>query len=339
MPLQPALILDQRVNWMAEARHVTVARLVSMIDHIYTHPGVSVRDVARYFGLPVRKVRKDVLLLDGAGFDDLLPGRTLEIDLDLYETEDRLRLFSPLDITAPLALSASETSQIALGLTLIAETLDEEERRRVPGTLAALMGAADSPLPELPVLTVVPLSNSEHFLSVQKCVETRGCINISYTDAAGKNSSRTIWPTGLSLERDGWLVEAWCGGSGEKRLFRLDRIGSVATCPPGTPKPKRGSGGEPKGRDPVEVDVLLSPDAQWVLAESVAATTKDTKNGIEATYHVYDEDWFIAELISLAPYVRATNPSRYLAKAQAKSVETLALWDALAPQPTAEMEK
>lgn len=303
-----------------------------MIDYINRHPGVSVSELAAHFGRTVRQVRSDVELLDQAGIDDLLPGRTLEIDWDLYEAEDRVELFTSLEVNAPIALTGEEVARIIVGLQMIAPSLTASEREELPATISTLL-AASSQRPPIGegVQTVVPLVDSAHFAQVLDAIESEGCLRIDYTNAAGISSTRDVWPTALVAERDGWVMSAWCSTRGEARSFRLDRVSSLKKCEgqPDRPPRRRTQKVDVGSRENVEV--TLCRDAEWVLGESVATQVKRTRDSIVATFEVWDPSWLTAELLALAPYVEHTKPEEHLVQARNLAREALDIWNQIPP--------
>ena len=317
---------------MARSRPVAITRLVSMINYISRHPGVSVEQLAEHFGRTPRQVRSDVELLDQAGIDDLLPGRTLEIDWDLYEDEDRVELFTSLEVNSPIALTGEEVARIILGLQMIAPSLSEGERNELPSTISTLL-AASSQSPPIGdgVQTVVPLVDSAHFAQVLDAIESEGCLSIDYTNAEGVSSSRDVWPTGLVAERDGWVMSAWCSTRGEARSFRLDRVTSLKACEGEPHRPPRGRSQKTDVDLGENVEVTLSRDAEWVLGESVAKQAKRTRNSIVATFEVWDPSWLAAELLALAPYVEQTKPEEHLVQARNFAREALDIWNQIPP--------
>lgn len=323
---------------MPKSRPSTITRLVATIDYINRNPAVSVKELSEHFGRTVRQTRQDIGLLDQAGIDDLMPGSTLEIDWDLYENEDRLQLFSTLDVDAPVALTGEEVTRIILGLQLIATSLSEDERKQLPSTISVLL-AAGSQRPTLGqgVQTVVPLVSSEDFQTIRAAIEDEGCVAIEYHDAAGTLSARTVWPTELHLGRDGWLVRAWCSTRRDLRSFRLDRIRNLRSCTEAeeTVKPDDSSSlkeSSARSAEGTTVEVQLSKESDWMLGESVAKSIRPTKNSLSATFEVWDEAWIRAEIVALAPHVKTTKPKKYLSGAIEHAKEALDLWDSIAPE-------
>jgi len=68
---------------------------------------------------------------------------------------------------------------------------------------------------------------------LEKAVQARHRLNLTYCDAYGEPSSRIIWPLGLWFWGKVWVLVAWCELRDDFRVFRIDRItGMVAEKEP-----------------------------------------------------------------------------------------------------------
>ena len=54
-------------------------------------------------------------------------------------------------------------------------------------------------------------------------------IDIGYTNAEGNKSERAVEAVGITYSHPNWYLSAWCQLREEYRMFRLDRIGHIAT--------------------------------------------------------------------------------------------------------------
>lgn len=308
---------------MPEERSDALARLVSMVTVIDRHPGITVEELAAHFGRSKARIRADIALLDRAGFDDLLPGRTFDIDYDLYLEKEQVRLHTPLNLSSPLPLTDREFALLLTGVQALAPTLDDDELALLPSTLSSLVAmrrkgdenrAVGS---SVTVATTLSQERRKALNVIHDALSRAGTVSFHYLNAAGVHSDRVFTPLTLVAERDGWVTSGWCHSAGGSRTFRLDRMTKVRLMDPSdaegsarpTAVPSR-TIHEPEGRDRGQmVTVTLDPQAQWAVHESPAFTvTTDASGQILATYRVWDERWFLAELLLLAPYVLATDP-------------------------------
>lgn len=66
---------------MPEPSTTILARLISMVRIIDAQPGISVAELAQFFGRPEKRIRADIDLLDNAGVGDLLREERLRLTM------------------------------------------------------------------------------------------------------------------------------------------------------------------------------------------------------------------------------------------------------------------
>ena len=131
----------------------------------------------------------------------------------------------------PLMFTADEIDAIAVGARLV-------RRLRDPG----LQDAADSVLAK--VTTVLPealrggVTAAPFFVSdgsadqptgidladVRRAIRETRKVRITYANAEGQQSDRTVWPLAMAYYVDVTLLGAWCEFRQDFRHFRVDRI-------------------------------------------------------------------------------------------------------------------
>ncbi len=121
---------------------------------------------------------------------------------------------------AEMALAAEEA------LTKIAAVLPEAERRR-----AAAVQVHAMTMPEMDDAL------RERIDTLERATDDRTRLKIGYAGADGAETSRHIRPLGLWFWGNVWTLVAWCELRNDFRMFRLDRMISVAAN--GTFRPER----------------------------------------------------------------------------------------------------
>jgi predicted DNA-binding transcriptional regulator YafY len=131
----------------------------------------------------------------------------------------------------PLMFTADEIDAISVGARLVrrlrdpglqdaADSVLAKVATILPGTLRAGVvsapfyvsdGAAETP-------TGIDLSDVRYAIR-----ETRK-LRVTYADAAGQRSNRTIWPIAMAYYVDATLIGAWCELREDYRHFRVERI-------------------------------------------------------------------------------------------------------------------
>jgi predicted DNA-binding transcriptional regulator YafY len=131
----------------------------------------------------------------------------------------------------PLMFTVDEIDAIALGARLV-------RRLRDPG----LQDAADSVLAK--ITTILPdglragVTSARFFVSdghaetpqgidlsdVRYAIRETRKLRITYADAGGQRTNRTIWPIAMAYYVDATLIGAWCELREDYRHFRVERI-------------------------------------------------------------------------------------------------------------------
>jgi predicted DNA-binding transcriptional regulator YafY len=131
----------------------------------------------------------------------------------------------------PLMFTADEIDAIAVGARLV-------RRLRDPG----LQDAADSVLAK--ITTILPdglrpgVISAPFYVSDGKAEAPTGIdlselrhairetrkLRVTYADAEGRRSNRTIWPIAMAYYVDATLIGAWCELRNDYRHFRVERI-------------------------------------------------------------------------------------------------------------------
>lgn len=70
----------------------------------------------------------------------------------------------------------------------------------------------------------LPTVNARVRRTVEEAVRRGVAINMTYRDAHGAETQRTVEAVGFYLGTDGWYLNGWCRLRDDGRLFRLDRI-------------------------------------------------------------------------------------------------------------------
>jgi predicted DNA-binding transcriptional regulator YafY len=55
-------------------------------------------------------------------------------------------------------------------------------------------------------------------------MRTERTLHLSYTDEAGKETQRPVWPVTLAYYEDKHIIGAWCTLRNDFRNFRIDRV-------------------------------------------------------------------------------------------------------------------
>lgn len=322
---------------MAEDASVQLSRLVALATFIAENPGTPLADVASHFGRSSSQLRRDVAVLIDSGFDDLLPGRTLELDLEAYLQEGTLSLRDPLGLERSATLTRDDLALLTYGLQALAPLLSKSESEAIPKVLEklALLSGVDAGFDRELVETISAPGTAEHLHLLRGAVERGQRVTFQYVSGSGATGLRMVQPTALTFARDGWLLDSLCLTSGAPRTFRLDRMSDVKLLPKDAPVPVAIASSE-SVQQAETVFVGLSSDAGWLIHESAATAVRPTQGGFSAEFVVWDPKWMRTELLLLSHYVTKTNPSQVLEDAKDYAAKALRAWNEIRPRRSPE---
>lgn len=200
-------------------------RLFALLDQLRLarHP-VSAELLAQRLGVSLRTIYRDMATLTALG----APVRG-ESGLG-YQLEKGY--FLP-----PLRFDPDEAEAIMLGLRLVKarETGGlHDAAERVAGKIADAMGDdRGEKFRDLPLLAVSRERPADKQAAawgdaLRKMIRGRLIVELTYRDLAEEESRRRIWPLGLTLFDEAWLLTAWCEMRDDFRNFRLDRISRLS---------------------------------------------------------------------------------------------------------------
>lgn len=317
-------------------RSVILSRQLALVVYIERHPGIRVEELAKHFGLRPRVIRDDIEVLDRAGFGDLLPGSTFELNMDRYLETGELEVYSSLSVRSAPRLTSREAAVLLTGLRAIAPGLNEEQSAVVPSLIAEVLALAGGEGGAALNLTQVVESNlpSATWRTMEQAIRERKQVRIHYLSSAGRESERRIDPLRLERAELAWLLHAWCHQTDQARTFRLDRI--IDAEPLDDPQDP----GRIEARGPGETcDVMLRASARWRLGEEPVIDVESSSSGssgdslLRARFSVWDRQWMVTRLLSLAPDALATDPAFWQYEAGERAREALAVWDAVSDTP------
>ena len=183
---------------------------------------VAALDLARELGISQRSIYRDIETLRSLG-------APIEGQAGVgYEL--RAGFFLP-----EFAFSPDELDALILGLGWVQQRADQALAQSSESALAKILSAKNSGSKnnDTPAL-VAPASVSERVdppqtALLRDAIRRQRKVAISYEDAQGALSDRTIWPIAIVYFDDVRIVAAWCEDRSAFRHFRVDRLRVRAT--------------------------------------------------------------------------------------------------------------
>ncbi len=129
------------------------------------------------------------------------------------------------------AFSSDELDALILGLGWVRQRADPALARCSESAMAKILSArnAGPSMSEDPPALVTPASASERVdppqaALLRDAIRRQRKVAISYEDAQGSVSDRTVWPIAIVYFDDVRVLAAWCEQRSAFRHFRLDRL-------------------------------------------------------------------------------------------------------------------
>jgi predicted DNA-binding transcriptional regulator YafY len=183
---------------------------------------IAALDLARELGISQRSIYRDIETLRSLG-------APIEGQAGVgYEL--RAGFFLP-----EFAFSPDELDALILGLGWVQQRADQALAQSSESALAKILSAKNSgsKINDTPTL-VAPASVSDRLdppqtALLRDAIRRQRKVAISYEDAQGALSDRTIWPIAIVYFDDVRIVAAWCEERSAFRHFRVDRLRVRAT--------------------------------------------------------------------------------------------------------------
>lgn len=183
---------------------------------------IAALDLARELGISQRSIYRDIETLRSLG-------APIEGQAGVgYEL--RAGFFLP-----EFAFSPDELDALILGLGWVQQRADQALAQSSESALAKILSAKNSgsKINDTPTL-VAPASVSDRLdppqtALLRDAIRRQRKVAISFEDAQGALSDRTIWPIAIVYFDDVRIVAAWCEERSAFRHFRVDRLRVRAT--------------------------------------------------------------------------------------------------------------
>jgi proteasome accessory factor C len=305
-------------------------RLLVVVPYVVQHPGTRLEEISRLFEVGESELLEDLNLLFVSGLPPYGPGDLI----DVYVEEGRVWIAMADYFSRPIRLTRSEALALYLkGKALLGapgleeapaltSALDKIERGLGQDTLAGLAGR---------VAVGDGGGAAQALAAVRLAVERRERVQIEYYAASRDELTvRRIDPEHVFSAIGNWYVVAWDHLADAERLFRVDRIRSVAAT--GEAFEPRGliGAGRPlytRSDQDIAVRLLLGPSARWVAEYYETERAVALEDGwMEATLPVKDLPWVAKLVLRLGGSARVIEPRQLADMVGETARETLALY-------------
>jgi proteasome accessory factor C len=198
-------------------------RILSLLPYAMKHPGVTVDELARKFGVSKREVLADLQLVFLCGLPGYGPGDLIDVSID----DDRVHVRMADYFSAPLRLAPVEALALYVGgqaLTALPDMREADALQRALVKLGRALGLQDH-LQGGGIRLELQPGPPQHLSVLRTALEDRRRVHIEYLSASrGELSERDVDPWALIVAWGRSYVVGWDHLSNDERMFRTDRI-------------------------------------------------------------------------------------------------------------------
>ena len=326
---------------MTTARN-QVTRLMALTPFLRARPeGIPLSALAAEFEVSAATMRKDLQTLVMCGLPELLPDDLVDIDLEAFEEDPEgiVRIHNADFMPRPTRLSSGEAASLLVAL----DSLRPERRTGTQDTINVVRAkleaaAAEGAAGRATVVPRQPAASTGVKETIDAAISTNRQLLLSHLNATRDEvTERIVDPIGALHTRGRDYLDAWCHRSGERRLFRFDRIEAAEVqeterahpglAPRAADDPIFDLGGElPTAR------LRLHPPVRW-MAEyyPILARHEAADGALEVELAVSDPRWLMRTVLAVAPHADVLGPQEYADLVAETARATLAAYDEVSP--------
>lgn len=290
-----------------------LARLLAVIPWVAEQSeGALLDDVAERFAYPRKQLIDDLRdVVFFVGVHPFTPDSLIEVEL----SDDRVHIRYADWFSRPLRLSAEDAARLLTAgrsVLPLTETDTEAAGDRVDDAASPLLraltklgtalgeGASDAVDVRLGHAPADTLGQLRDAITRQRQVDLE-----YYTYGRDELTRRRVEPARVFSDQGNWYVSGWCHRAEGERVFRVDRIRSVAITDEasGHHDLSADRSFSPSGDDP-RVVLRLQPTARWVVEQYPVDTVEPVGDELRVTMAVTAEPWLERLLLRLGPAAR-----------------------------------
>lgn len=205
---------------MAEPLEDRFRRLLLMVPYVLRHPGVEVKEICRRFAVTRTQLVADLNLLFVCGLPGYGPGDLIEAYVDGGQVWIRMADY----FSRPLRLTPAEGLLLYAGArALAAAGAGDDALDR------AMRGLEEALGPDALARVTVELQGSAELAAIREALDRRRRLHVVYyAHSKDETTERDVDPWGLFVSGGRWYLLGWCHRVNDERIFRVDRMRSVA---------------------------------------------------------------------------------------------------------------
>jgi proteasome accessory factor C len=271
-------------------------RLLALVPYVVRHPGTSLEELARVFGVNQGDLTNDLNLLFVTGLPPYGPGDLVDVQIE----GGRVWISMADHFSRPVRLTRGEALALYLGAAALlgSEGPEAEALKGALKKLRDVLGVAG--LEDLHLEVEKAAGRRGPLEGVREAAERQERIEIDYYSASrDEATTRRIDPEQVFSAIGNWYVVAWDERSDQERMFRVDRIRDVRiTGETFQPRGLLGQGRPlyERSAEDVRVRLLLRPGARWVAEYYEVERVTERGDRLEVVLPAKDLAW-VAKLV------------------------------------------
>lgn len=285
-----------------------VSGLLVMLPWLVERKRVKLAQMAEQFKLSEKELMDDLMMAAVCGVPPYSPDALIDVFID----EDEVVAEVPLLFSRPLRLNTAEM----FALTSMGKAALQLPGATATGPLATALTKLRRLLPSAQDVVVIDLAPVAHVAEFTAAVESGEQLHITYfSPARAQRSERSITPRKVFEDGGHWYVVADDDLSGERRVFRIDRVESLEHTSSFSPvaavstHDDQGDESEWFGDSLQQVTLRVQPRARWVVESyPFISRIKNSDGSVDITMAVSSEHWLGRLLLRAGTNVSVLEP-------------------------------
>lgn len=314
-----------------------LARLLTLVPWLLNRQGVDIDAAATEFGVTTEQMEADLALLFLCGTPGGMPDDLIEAEWE----DGRVYLGNADTIARPLRLGLDEALTLIVGLRTLAALPGLGDTDAVERALAKVE-AATAAFTEADRIHIDIrgdlADDDERVATVRDALARHRRLRLGYfVPSRDETTERDVDPMRVTTIDGHWYLEGWCHRALDVRLFRLDRIRSLAVLdvdgtPPERARPRDLDAGAFQARDDdARITVDLDPEAHWIVDYYPVESVRELRHGehllLRAVLRTADLRWLTRLVLQMGGTARVVDPPEVAAQVREAARTAASLYD------------
>ena len=291
-----------------------VSRLLDLVPYLSTHSHISLKELAKEFGISEKEMANELTALSMCGLPGYTPYELIEIFFDSGFVT--INNHEALDI--PRALTNLEVASLLIGLEILKDSISGAEPR-VDSKIEELIAQMRALLGES--IEIEGGQGSAYLSQINSAIASRRPLEIQYlSPVRDEISTRKIDPLSLHVDRGFTYLVAYCYLQHGIRHFRLDRISHISEAS------TENSGQKSSPSEHLDrLSIRLSVSGARRSVAEIFGVEEIPENG-QIGAEIFSPDWATKAVIALAPDVSLVEPAELRQRTRDSLQNILALY-------------